>query len=138
MCHLVLNPQARIILPTESVTRLGPLWVGICMQQGLEITGRTVPRAWPCGSGHGPGQLLLTDTKSHRATGLGCDWQVMAKLPIIACLERRFRSALSTISLSINGRLLGSKTTQITSGRIIIVLAVAAKLFHGHVGLAEK
>lgn len=32
----------------------------------------------------------------------------------------------------------GSKTTQITSGRIIIVLVTAAKLFHGHVVLAEK
>lgn len=47
-------------------------------------------------------------------------------------------STLSTISLSINGCLLGSKTTQITSGGIIIVLVAAAKLFHGHVGLAEE
>lgn len=47
-------------------------------------------------------------------------------------------STLSTISLSINGCLLGSKTTQITSGGIIIVLVAAAKLFHGRIGLAEK
>lgn len=55
-----------------------------------------------------------------------------------ACLERGLVSALSPISLSINGCVPGSKTAQITPGRIIIVLVAAAKLFHGHVGLAEK
>lgn len=57
---------------------------------------------------------------------------------VITCLECWLVPTVSTISLSINGCLLGSKTTQITSGRIIIVLVAAAKLFHGHVGLAEE
>lgn len=75
---------------------------------------------------------------SHQATGQFSSCHSVACLTITVYLKCQLVSALSPVHLSINGCLRGLKTIRVTAGGMIIVLVAIARLFHGHIGLAEK